>query len=561
MQYLAFGLLLLSWLNPLHIGPWVSWHNEALAFGAAVFLCFAVLSTRRNSAPLRIPSSAIVWLALVLLVGLQFAVGRIDFFGDAILLAFYLLLIFAVVTCGYTLGATASPDQDEVPVLSQLAGVILLGAALSSILAIIQTLDIWSESEWVSRAYSLRRPGGNIAQPNQLATLQLMGIVSLNYLFVLRKFKGVAAALLYGLLIAGLGLTESRSGILSAATLLIFGLAYKQHALEGRSPLQMLAGFALLLICFKYLPVLSSLLQSVGSTNHPQLSANLSAGTRLSIWPQLLEASLQHPWLGWGLRQVPMAHNAVLHNYTVGEAFTYAHCIILDLILGVGYPLAIVMVGLSSLWAIQRLRLINNSSAWYCMALLVPFAVHSMLEFPFAYAYFLVPVGLAVGVLEARLAPGKYVEVSWRGAVAGGAVALVLLMWSVWEYIAIEEDFRVARFEALRIGQTEASYDRPNIVMLTQMAAVLEGIRLVPRPGMSSERIEAARKVAMRFPWVATQNRYALSLALNGNSDEAMRQLKVIQVMHGEKTYQGVKTSWQELADTKYPQLKSIVVP
>ena len=40
-----------------------------------------------------------------------------------------------------------------------------------------------------------------------------------------------------------------------------------------------------------------------------------------------------HPWLGWGLREVPEAHNAVLHHYAVSEPYGYAHKIVLDLAL------------------------------------------------------------------------------------------------------------------------------------------------------------------------------------------------------------------------------------
>ncbi|WP_413857737.1 Wzy polymerase domain-containing protein [Candidatus Aalborgicola defluviihabitans] len=41
--------------------------------------------------------------------------------------------------------------------------------------------------------------------------------------------------------------------------------------------------------------------------------------------------------------------------------------------------------------------------SWYCLAVVVPVAVHSMVEFPFAYAYFLVPVMFALGALDGHL--------------------------------------------------------------------------------------------------------------------------------------------------------------
>ena len=113
----------------------------------------------------------------------------------------------------------------------------------------------------------------------------------------------------------------------------------------------------------------------------------------------------------------------------------------------------------------------------------------------------------------------------------------------------------------MRIGHTPGDYERPRIYLLTQLDALLEAARIVPTPGMTPDRIELARKAAMRFPWTATQNRYALSLALNGNPEEAIRQLKVMRAMHGEKPYQSIKANWKDLAESKYPQLGQLTLP
>jgi len=67
--------------------------------------------------------------------------------------------------------------------------------------------------------------------------------------------------------------------------------------------------------------------------------------------------------------------------------------------------------------------------------------------------------------------------------------------------------------------------------------------------------------VALRFPWPATQNRYALSLALNGNPAEALRQMKVMRALHGEANYLQIRKNWEALAAGKYPQLTQIALP
>ena len=42
-KYIAIFCLVASWMVPLHFLPWVSWHNEMLAFVAALLLAWAGL--------------------------------------------------------------------------------------------------------------------------------------------------------------------------------------------------------------------------------------------------------------------------------------------------------------------------------------------------------------------------------------------------------------------------------------------------------------------------------------------------------------------------------------
>jgi hypothetical protein len=166
-----------------------------------------------------------------------------------------------------------------------------------------------------------------------------------------------------------------------------------------------------------------------------------------------------------------------------------------------------------------------------------------------------------VGALEGALGVKPAFKL---GAIPAAGVLFITtaaMAWSAVEYLSIEEDFRIVRFEALQVGTTPASYQRPKVVLLTQLDALLHGGRIAPRPGMGADEVELARKVALRFPWPATQSRYALSLALNGNPDEAVRQLKVIRALHGTKTYGRIVDNWRSMANEKYPQLRDLRVP
>jgi len=199
--------------------------------------------------------------------------------------------------------------------------------------------------------------------------------------------------------------------------------------------------------------------------------------------------------------------------------------------------------------------------SWYAVGLLIPFSIHSLFEYPFAYAYFLVPAMLAVGMLEQTCE--RSVKTITYSKIIFGMLSLFgsILIWLSVDYFNIEEDFRIARFESINLGQTPAGYEPPNILLLTQLKAMVAATRTVPSPNMPAEEIDQLRAATLRFPWVPVQNTYALSLALNGNPQEAIRQLKVLRATHGEKLYKGIKTTWTELAQTKYPQLKALALP
>jgi hypothetical protein len=286
-----------------------------------------------------------------------------------------------------------------------------------------------------------------------------------------------------------------------------------------------------------------------------------AVGTRWVVWPQLWEAVWMKPWFGWGVRATSTALSSVLDGSSLSEPFTYAHNVVLDMAIGMGLPLTVIALVAVGVWGWSKVQRTDSPEDWFAVALLLPFVVHSMLEYPFAYAYLLVPAMLAVGMLEhggtnemRRKIPQKLVTgflVVFSGLVIGVSL----------EYVEIEEDFRVARFEALNVGKTAAAYKRPDIVLLTQMRALLEATRATPQPNMPLETLELLRATASRFPWEPVQNCYALSSALNGNLAEAHRQLNVMRAMRGRVRYEAIRVQWDDLARKKYPQLREFNWP
>ena len=563
-QVPGFLLLLASWLQPLHVLPWVSWHSELLAFAALAWFTglLIIKALRAGEGRLSIPQAACLPMALGLYALFQFGAGQIDFFGDALMIAFYLIACSIAIMVGYqwsTLQSAAGPGEQAAKQLDQLATTVLAGALASICIMLVQTFDVWNSADWIVRTGGYRRPGGNTGQPNHMATLLLMGMASLVWLYETGRLSRVVTWLLQFLLILGVAMTESRTGLLSAAVLTIWWFSKRGLFAKGRSFLPMTLAWGVLLLLVGLWPVFITFWHESGANAIGRIAAEV--GVRGVVWGQLLDAALQRPWTGWGLREVSEAHNAVLHRYQDGAPFSYAHNLFLDLAVGMGFPLAMLVMVLCLLWLWSRAQKAQTLSTWYGIALGIPLAVHSMLEFPHAYAYFLIPILLAIGVTEAGTGSRATLKIQTTHAAIVASLLLSLMGWTVVEYVRVEEDFRVARFEALRVGHTPDQYAVPETTLLTQLDAMLKATRLRPAPGMESKDIELLRRAAMRFPWTAIQNRYALSLALNGQQDEAMRQLRVIRAMHGEKHYDGIRANWKLLAEEKYPQLHSLQLP
>lgn len=552
MYPVAALLLLLSWFLPLHLMPWTAWHKEVLVFVAVGLLFGALLRESRAGGRLRVPHLGAWFLALGLVLAWQALGGTATYRGDALMMGAYLFVAILVPTVGMA-------QKDPIRAAAVLGGLLLLAGVVSTLLALVQTLNVWDLGEWESwiiRPQMLRRPAANIGQPNHLATLLLFALAGLGYLRSLGRVSAAFAAFLCVTLLTGLALTESRTGALGLLMLGVWWWWQRRPQGWGRLAVPALVAYFLVLVW-----LWPHWHQAIHFTGGGVAQYNSNPVGRLVVWPQLWQAVLLKPWGGWGLRNVSEAHNAVLDAYPVGEPYTYAHNVLLDMAIGMGLPLTMLFAGAVCFWLWRRLRASREPLTWFSLAMVLVLALHSLLEYPFAFAHLLFPVLFMVGLLEARLAPTRAFRVPTMVAGASYALVAAVLAWSAWEYVQAEEDLRVVRFEALKVGKTPDDYERPKIYLLTQLDIMLTASRLVPAPAMSAEQLELARQAAMRFPWTALQNRYALALALNGQADEAVRQLKVMRAMHGEKTYAGMKANWTTLAEEKFPQLRTLPLP
>ena len=548
-------LLSCAWLQSSHFPPWVSFHSEFMTFAAfSVVFAWVLIERTISDEPWRLFGIEVTIMAVFILATLQMQLHITGYIGDFVVFSVYLWgMIFSV-----NAGRQLSKYTD---VIELFAWSFLLAGGVSVSIALVQSIHSEYQFDFINTMPNWRRPGANLAQPNHLGTLLLWAMVSAIYLFAVKKISRATLLFLCIFFLIGLAITESRTALLGAIAIAVWLFRIPSFKKKlNRSVFALCFGASAIVLFFIW-PTLITGFHEGGAANVVLEAAgvNKRVGTRVLVWPQLVAAVMERPLMGWGPQGVSAALNGVLDRYTRGEPFSYAHNLILELAIWFGIPVTLLLVVLTIAWFVPLVKNLRNISDWYAVALLIPFALHSMLEFPFAYAYFLLPACFALGMLDTNRSIHVVLRVTCK--VAWGVFIAWLMVGAivVRDYFYAEEDFRIARFEAMKMGKTPEEYARPHLLMLNQLDAMNDATRIVPAPGMTDESLDLLRKATLRFPWTAIQNRYALALALNDNVPEARRQLKVMRAMHGLKTYEAIQERWAEITNKQYPQLNGVM--
>lgn len=544
-----FGLV--SWwlvfLTTDHYLPWVSWHGEALAYISISMLTLATLAGQIEKKKSEILLPPAVWLlaGFFVLVITQKLLGKIPYWGVVWVLFVYLAACGMALYVGQHLGTLKAPAKGGDGAVFA-AGALLVAALLCAVEAWGQSLALWDHAYWLTGNGAVRRPGSNLSQPNHLATMLVLGVASTLYIERKKLIGHVATSFVLIVLSLGIVVAESRSGLLSYLVLLAWACVG-----HGRSPkcwLRLLSFGGTVITVFWYWPTWWDAIQfnaQYGAT------VNTTSSGRLELWAQTLQMIAEKPLTGWGFGQYGVAQNWVASRFASVLPATYAHNAALDFAIWFGLPLSIAFFTYLTWWVFDKIKYRHDEVGWYCLALLAPIGIHAMLEYPHAYMYFLVPAMVAIGALEALAQNARPLKVT------RGWFALFLLTqsfvagWSAIEYLRIEEDFRVARFESARVGQVPADYARSTVYLLDHMSAMVDVIWLRPRGGMSADEMESVKHASIQYPWRALLSKYAVVLALNGQAEAAAQQLAVIRAFFGERAEHQTKQRIGEAIEAK----------
>ena len=280
---------------------------------------------------------------------------------------------------------------------------LLVASVASSLIGLVQVYaPQWADGNWLARSVVAGRAVGNLRQPNHLCSLLLWGMVAAVWLSEARVLKRLAAVALALLLMFAVVLSASRSGVVGALVLALWGVLDRR--LSGR------ARIALLLA-----PLAYALLWS-GATGWAHYSQQVFGGegrfsgagdissSRFGIWANTLALIRAQPWVGVGFGEFNFAWTLTPFPGRPIAFFDHAHNLPLHLAAELGLPLAALVLGLLgwALWcAWQAGRPAGGEPATHLRAafvMVLMVLVHSLLEYPLWYAYFLLPAAFALGL-------------------------------------------------------------------------------------------------------------------------------------------------------------------
>ena len=564
---LGLAGLFLGWNAPNHYPPWTAFHMELFCalgvglLGAASFAgpLLARLAGQSLPAPgqpgqivrLPLPLSARVWLLAALWPVLQWLAGGLAFRGDALIGLLYGLGVVMSLYVGHLWAA----QQGASRVLRSLWLTVVAGALAADGLATLQWLRLGAPGWWAMELID-HRPYANFAQPNHFGLLMVMAIVAVTALF---EMRAVQRRWVHGMAVAffawGVLISQSRASVLALGALVAMWLLTRHRVPTRLRLVDMVVGAALWLVLNLSVRPLQALLLLNPAT--PLLSGAampVEAEPRQWIWLHFWAAIEQRPWAGYGFNQGVMALAEVSGQVHPSRNTVFAHNLVLDLMTWFGIPLALAAFGALCLWMAGWLRKTDepalNAQRHWVFAIWLALLLQSMLEFPFAHAYFLLPAALLAGAIlplppaAALLGDGASVRAGrWMQALFSATALLFGTLVS--EYLQLESDFRFNRFERANFSRPVSHQSLETPWVLDQLAALNSSARIRIASGMPAAQLEELRRLARRFHILSIRLEYAKALALNGRGADATKEIQIIRSIYPPRLFDQIERDWR----------------
>ena len=301
-------------------------------------------------------------------------------------------------------GTAAAGRADRVGVFVAFAWGLLAAGLASVGVALVQVFAPgWTDGTLIAHSGLVGRAVGNLRQPNHLCSLLLWAVIAAVGLHEVKRLPTRGAVPIVVALVFAVELSASRTGAAALALLAAWGLLDRRLSRPARA----------LLLATPVIYALSYGAMSLwGEWTHQAIGAEarLAAGgaespnSRGRIWANAWALTMQQPWTGVGFGEFNLAWSLTPFPGRPTAFFDHTHSLPIQLAVELGLPLAALVLALLALALWQGLARsartpgpagIAATAAWGMAALI---GVHSLVEYPLWYAYFLLPAAFAFGL-------------------------------------------------------------------------------------------------------------------------------------------------------------------
>jgi O-antigen ligase len=320
----------------------------------------------------------------------------------------------------------------------------------STVIALLQVFAPgWTDGEIIAHSGLPGRAVGNLRQPNHLSSLLLWSSVALVPLIESRKLPRSFGAVLFALFVFAVELSASRTGMVGVGVIAAWGLLDRR--LSGQTRLMLLSAPLIYGIGWIGMTRWAAAGQHVFGAA-ARLGESDVSGSRFGIWSNTRALIAEAPWRGVGFGEFNFAWSLTPFPGRPVAFFDHTHNLVLQLVVELGKPLGgLVVLLLLAALVLALARALRPqglegslSRTAFVMVLLV--ALHSQLEYPLWYAYFLLPAAWAWGYAlqeraNARQGEAPALTPASPVMVAAGLALVAGSLWALADYKVVSRIF------------------------------------------------------------------------------------------------------------------------
>ncbi|WDD95176.1 Wzy polymerase domain-containing protein [Burkholderia sp. FERM BP-3421] len=433
----------------------------------------------------------------------------------------YLLTALVAMQSGYALARAQLRDET----LRMMAGALIVGGLFAVFCQIAQLYRLEDALSPFVVTYGVsvaRRPYGNMAQANHLATYMAFALAGALYLVQTRRLRVWVWGALSVLLSIGLALTVSRGPWLQVGVMVVAGF-WMAFAERRDAPIGATRRAWLIPVALGVLFVAVNV--AVRWANlHFQLGLAESAADRmrdagqitprLALWKYGLAMFREHPLLGVGWGEFPIHQFELVRRLGGVEIANNSHDIFIDLLAKSGVLGLGVLIASLGLWFARVLREPQSSGRVFGVALIGILLMHALVEYPQQYTFFLLPAMFVIGLLDTR--PLRFVP----GRVAFALLA-VLSFGGLLVAYPVLRDYQ--RAEVLYYGANPAEQYReaPSFLFRAWGDYGAATLMTISRDDLPAKLAAHERAISL-LPGETVLRRYAVLQALDGREADAL---------------------------------------